>query len=476
MELLRYQLDELESAKLSTPDEDLRLAEEQEALSRAAEHRAAAALAHELLAGEEQVCDRLGHVVARVAGHPPLASLHSRLRSLAAELADAAEEARSLAESLEDDPERLAEVTERRALLHELRRKYGGQAPPSPAAPTAQGAAGPGSRAGQVRSSGGLEEVFQWRQAAEARLEKLESLSEEASRLASEHSAALAQLAAAAGELGRARREAAGRLGRAVEVELRRLAMPRAHFSVQVGGPGLASIEGSDFEQVGAPSREPSSSHEHADEDMGELSGENVCFLFAANAGEAKMPLAKVASGGELARVMLALRLVLLAGAGPLDAASEACGVAGGEGSGGRPGDGGERLGSPEGHWTEPAGPGTLVFDEVDAGIGGEAALAVGRALAELGERYQVVVVTHLPQVAAFAKSQIVVSKSERAGRTVATAAPVSGDERVVELSRMLSGQPGSKTARLHAEELLRTAAGGPSAGFGAGGPRARRR
>src|ERR1019366_1884665 len=114
------------------------------------------------------------------------------------------------------------------------------------------------------------------------------------------------------------------------------------------------------------------------------------------------------------ARAMLALRLVLLA-RGP------------------RTGD--------------APGPATLVFDEVDAGIGGEAALAVGQALAQLGRQYQVVVVTHLAQVAAFADAQVAVSKVDQDGRSVARAEAVTGRERVVELSRMLSGQPDSATA-----------------------------
>ena len=101
----------------------------------------------------------------------------------------------------------------------------------------------------------------------------------------------------------------------------------------------------------------------------------------------------------------------------------------------------------------------TLVFDEVDAGIGGEAAVAVGRALAALAAHHQVLVVTHLPQVAAFANRQILVQKTERGGRTIATAEVLDDGARVVELSRMLSGQPGSVTAHDHAEELLAAAA-----------------
>ncbi|HEX6596086.1 MAG TPA: hypothetical protein VF045_04075, partial [Acidimicrobiales bacterium] len=149
---------------------------------------------------------------------------------------------------------------------------------------------------------------------------------------------------------------------------------------------------------------------------------DDVTFLLAANAGSPPLPLAKVASGGELARTMLALRLAL----GPQDG----------------------------------PGPGTIVFDEVDAGIGGQAALAVGRALAEVAEDRdrQVLVVTHLPQVAAFADAQVAVSKEERDGVTVAGARILSAEERVVELSRMLSGQPSSATARDHAQELLTSA------------------
>jgi DNA repair protein RecN (Recombination protein N) len=102
-----------------------------------------------------------------------------------------------------------------------------------------------------------------------------------------------------------------------------------------------------------------------------------------------------------------------------------------------------------------------MVFDEVDAGVGGEAAVAVGRALAELADRHQVLVVTHLAQVAAFADRHLVVRKEERAGRTVAGVAAVTGEQRVVELARMLSGRPGSATARRHAEELLSAAGEG---------------
>ncbi|WP_421120068.1 hypothetical protein ACE2AJ_01550 [Aquihabitans daechungensis] len=145
--------------------------------------------------------------------------------------------------------------------------------------------------------------------------------------------------------------------------------------------------------------------------------GDDVTFTLAANPGSSAGPLAKVASGGELARAMLALRLVL------------------------------------------SVAPPVLVFDEVDAGIGGSAALAVGRSLAALGADHQVLVVTHLPQVAAFADAQINVVKAVVDGSTVASAAPLDADDRVIELSRMLSGTPDSERVQEAAHELLELAA-----------------
>lgn len=377
MEFLRYQLTELNAAAIAGPAEDDELADEQDRLAGAASHRAAANAAHEALAGDEQVLDRLGHILAELSGHAPLDGLHDRLRGTVAELSDVGAELRQMAESLEDDPERLARVSERRAFLHELRRKY----------------AGPG---------GDLAAVLTFASETAARLSELESLESVASDLERRHEVALSELKAASREIGDNRRAAAVALGRAVEKELRRLAMPRARFDVQVGSGG---------------------------EELSDLAGDDVTFLLAANPGEPLLPLSKVASGGELARAMLALRLVLLRSAG-------------------------RKVVTPD---SGPAGPYTLVFDEVDAGIGGEAAVAVGRALAQLGRDYQVLVVTHLAQVAAFAQSQVAVKKGESGERALASAVAVEGQERVIELSRMLSGQPDSRTARLHAEELLRS-------------------
>ena len=188
--------------------------------------------------------------------------------------------------------------------------------------------------------------------------------------------------------VGRRRREAGPELAAAVEAELRNLAMPHVSVAVEVG--------------------------DHPDDHP----GDRVQFLLAANPGAPLLPLTRVASGGELARAMLALRLVLSAAS------------------------------------ADHQSPRTLVFDEVDAGIGGAAAQAIGDALAQLGRTHQVLVVTHLAQVAAAADVQISVAKTVSEGRTFAAAAPISGEERIAEIARMLSGS-GSDSALNHARELL---------------------
>ena len=375
-ELLRHALAEIGAASLQGPDEDVELAEEEDRLAEAAGYREAAAGALAALdAGEAPggagAVDRLGEAASLLGGRPALSTLAGRLTTLQTEAADVASELRAVLETWEDDPARLAEVRARRQLLRDLARKY--------AAPASSGRGGPD-----------VDGVAAYEATARRRLEEIESAGDRAGALERDLAAVTAEMEAEQAVVGAARRAAAPELARAVESRLRQLAMPRARLEVQVGA---------------------------------EDPGDDVSILLGANPGEPVLPLAKVASGGELARAMLALRLVL----------SEA--------------------------------PPTMVFDEVDAGVGGEAALSVGRALAELAARHQVLVVTHLPQVAAFATRQLVVRKDERGGRTAATVEAVEGEDRVVELARMLSGRPGSATARRHAEELLGTAGAGGRSG-----------
>jgi len=354
IDLLRYQLEELERANLQDPDEDETLSEVEDTLADAAAHREAAMRVVTQLTDDGGALDGVRSAQASLGARAPFAGAASRLKAVAAELDDIASELRGAAESIEEDPLRLDQVRERRQLLVELRRKYGDT----------------------------LADVIAERESIGDRLRELESYAQRAADLEALRADARREERRAAAALGAARRAEAPRLAAAVESHLGALALPKARLGVEVGD-------------------DP---------------GDEVRFLLAANPGSPLLPLTKVASGGELARTMLALRLVL--------------------------------SGAPE----------TLVFDEVDAGVGGEAAVAVGRALAELGQDHQVFVVTHLPQVAAFADTQVQVAKRVRKGVTVTGAQVLSAEERVVELSRMLAGRADSSSARAHASELLAAA------------------
>jgi DNA repair protein RecN (Recombination protein N) len=360
-DLLRYQLEEIEQAEIVDPEEDERLAAEEDGLAQAATRREAARVALATLVGEDEapgveavaIVDRLGDAAAQLGSGAGVATLRERLLALQAEAGDVAGELRDVVERWEEDPERLEAVRARRQLLRELCRKYGA----TPA------------------------EVIDFGREAARRLAQLDALDTDADELQHRRDEAAAALAAARAELAAARRAAAPGLAASVQDRLRSLAMARARLSIDVSPDGA-----------------------------------DVAIGLGANPGEPVLPLAKVASGGELARTMLALRLVL----------SDA--------------------------------PPTMVFDEVDAGIGGEAALSVGRALSELARGHQVLVVTHLAQVAAFAGRQLAVRKEVVASRTRARVAELDREDRAVELARMLSGRPDSDTARRHAEELLREA------------------
>ena len=356
VDLLRYQLEEIATSAIEDPDEEARLEHDERLLADADEHRDALSLAHDDL--ERDASDATGAAIARL-DTTPFDDLATRARAVQAELGELAREVRIAGEAIVADPERLADVRARRQLLRDLCRKYGAT----------------------------LTDVLVYRDEIARRLEELEGHDARVAALVEAQARVERTMGDAALRLRRERRRAAGPLGTQVTEHLHELAMPAARFEVEVAD-GEATEDGVD----------------------------DVTFLLAANAGESARPLARAASGGELSRAMLAVRVVL----------SEA--------------------------------PPVLVFDEVDAGIGGEAGLAVGRALATLGGRHQVLCVTHLPQVAAFADAQLIVSKRDEGGRTVASAALALDDARVSELSRMLAGVGASAHARRHAEELLEQA------------------
>ena len=352
IDLLTYQVNEIEAANIVDADEDVRLDHQEDLLAAASAHREAAAKVVSLLDSDSVVLEALSAALAELQGRKPFSDLSERLGSIVEELTDVAGEARDRVETIQDDPEQLELLRQRRALLRELRRKYGAD----------------------------LAEVTNYGQTVAQRLEELRSHDERAVALDSKLVSIREELAAEQSKVLSARRVAAPELAAAVEQHLTGLAMPAASVEVKVDGPA----------------------------------GTDVSLWLAANAGHDLLPLAKVASGGELARAALALRMVLT------------------------------------------VGPPTLVFDEVDAGIGGQAANTVAQSLASLAVDHQVLVVTHLAQIAAAADQHLCVTKAEVDGATVSVAQLLDHESRIVELSRMLSGSPDSQAAHSHAVELLR--------------------
>ncbi|MBJ7905403.1 DNA repair protein RecN [Streptomyces sp. DSM 110735] len=246
--------------------------------------------------------------------------------------------------------------------------------------------------------------VLSWAEQGAARLTELDGDDERITELTAERDALGAELGALAEQLTTARTEAAERFAAAVTAELASLAMPHARVSFDIR-------QTEDPEGVEAGGRTVAYGPSGVDE---------VELLLAPHPGAPPRPIAKGASGGELSRVMLAVEVVF-AGTDPVP---------------------------------------TYLFDEVDAGVGGKAAVEIGRRLAKLARTAQVVVVTHLPQVAAFADRQLLVEKTNEGSVTRSGVKVLEGEDRVRELSRMLAGQEDSEAARAHAEELLATARG----------------
>ena len=361
IDLLRFQVDEIESAALADGDEDLRLSSEEDLLSRATSFRESLSGTYDLIVEDQGVRDKLGLASTILGGSAqvgPLAEVAGRLEALLAEVDDLAAELRRSAETIDEDPERLQVIRQRRQLLVDLRRKYGDS----------------------------LADVITYAGEARRRLDDLESHSSRVSELTTARIKASDAFARAAAAVGRARRTAAPQLAKEIQARLRHLALPHAEISIAIAGDETTDV-------VDA--------------------GSDVAILISTNPGSPLAPLTKVASGGELARTMLAVRLVL----------------------------------SDE--------PSTMVFDEVDAGIGGAAALAVAQALAELGHQHQVFAVTHLAQVAAAATTHVVVSKDVVGRATFGRAARVVGEDRVIEVARMLSGGVADESARKHATDLI---------------------
>ncbi|HEY6065704.1 MAG TPA: DNA repair protein RecN [Thermoanaerobaculia bacterium] len=368
LETIEFQIGEIEAASPGENEEE-ELAYERERLLHADRIRRAGETALEALSeGERSAADRLGEAArafAELAAIDPREAVRrEEVEDVKRRVADLAAAARDAATGIESDPERLTAVESRLEKLSRLKRKYG----PSLADARAR-----------------LAELS-------AERDELTNIDDALERRQREEEVAASAFRRDAAALSAKRAAAAPRFSSAVEKELGGLALEKAKFRVALSSAG------------------------GGDDGPRKTGLERASFLFQPNPGEAERPIERIASGGELSRLQLAVHSV-----------------------------GASRAGRRR----------TLVFDEVDAGIGGRTAESVGRKLRKLAERDQVLCVTHVPQIAALADRHFLAEKREVRGRTVATVAGLEGRDRVAEIARMLAGEKVPDTALKHAAALL---------------------
>jgi DNA repair protein RecN (Recombination protein N) len=329
-----------------------------------------------------------------------LSELQKRIEDMYYEAEDIAGELRSYRDGLTYNPMRQQAIDERLALLYKLKRKYCETAP--------GGAVSAGDAAHHEGAAHPEDAMLAYRTSAEAEIEALSNIEENRENLKAVIAALEKDVASRAGVLRQKRTAAAGTLGQRITGILKRLGMPNARFSPSVTARTQAGQDGRTTVVCGP------------------WGAEEVEFLISANTGEPLKDLSRIASGGELSRVMLAIKSVL-------SSSGASCG-------------GGASSGSDSVE--------TLIFDEIDAGIGGEVALAVGEYLEKMGESRQIFCVTHLASIAVRAGNHFKVEKRTEDGRTFTGVGPLSADGRKKEIARMLSGD-GSKAALAHADDLI---------------------
>ncbi|HML51513.1 MAG TPA: DNA repair protein RecN [Propionicimonas sp.] len=371
LDLLRFGLAEIATVD-PQPGEDIALAIEANRLQAVDDLRQAVAIAAAALAGDDDDFTGAGDALTLTAAarkaleavtdrDPELAPIADELAGASAALADVASSLSSYLAGLDADPLRLEWIAGRRAELAHLTRKYGAS----------------------------VDEVLTWAEQSARRATLLDSGDARVEQLQSQVAELDERLAASAGRIRTLREAAATELASRVAAELRALAMPKARLIFE-----LKPVE------------------------LGPNGTDQANLLFSANPGSVPGPLGKVASGGELSRVRLALEVVLA----------------------------GETTGE------------TFVFDEVDAGVGGAVALEIGRRLARLSKTSQVIVVTHLAQVAAFADRHVQVSKADDGSVTTSGVRIVDGEDRLAVLAQMMGGLDSSESALAHARELWASA------------------
>jgi DNA repair protein RecN (Recombination protein N) len=371
VDLWSFQKKEIESARLEA-GEDQKLETEKRILANAEKLYAAAMGAYDVLYDSEgSASSNLGlarkqiEEIARF--DTKFEELLASLQAAKAAIEDVSATVRDYAEGIDASPERLAQVEDRLAQFDRLKRKYGGS----------------------------VDEVIAYGEEVARKLSEVENREEIALELKKQMAAAAESYLGAARSISRKRYTAARELQKLVEAEINQLAM-KAQFKIEVAGaddPQNWTASGFD----------------------------NVAYLIATNAGEPLKPIEQIASGGELSRVMLALKATVESGKKA-------------------------RAGVQR----------TLVFDEIDTGIGGRAAEAVGKRLKGLAKTNQVLCITHLPQIASFADHHYLIEKKESAGRTRTSVRLLRTEERAEEIARMLSGAKLTETSRQHAEQLLK--------------------
>jgi len=354
LDLYTFQANEIDEAEILDLSEDERLREEELLLGDASGNQEIADLIAEALGSDGRLDSELSDILRRIHGRESLQDLERKVTGVLHDVTAIASDARNLAEAIDASPERLTQVQYRRTLLTGLRRKYGET----------------------------LEMVIAHRDSIQKKIDQIEGSKERIQKIEQQLTELQQEILAEEEKVGTARRSAAPKLANGICLHMRKLALPNAEIEITVGSG----------------------------------SGQEVELLVSLNKGMPLQPLSKIASGGELARTMLSLRLIL------------------------------------------SNDPSTAIFDEVDAGIGGQVALAVGAALGDLAAERQVLVVTHLAQVAAFADTHILVTKTETDQGVEVGVGQLDTDERVIEISRMLSGSPESESAQRHAKELLSAA------------------
>jgi DNA repair protein RecN (Recombination protein N) len=386
VDLWMFQKREIEEAKLQ-PGEDERLETEKRVLANAEKIYNAAMQAFDLLyEGDASTSASLRSAQKQITElaryEPKFQEALAALETARISVEDVGATVRDYAGGIQASPEHLADVEDRLASLDRLKRKYG---------PT-------------------LDHAISFGADVARKLSEIENKDEILRQLRAEMAKAATEYLRAARELSKNREQAAHKLEKLVEAEINDLAM-KSEFRIEIT---TVEAEGN-WSQTGI---------------------DQVVYMIATNPGEPLRPLEHIASGGELSRVMLALKVSVESGPTGKDRVA--------------------RTLLPAKARARPAAQRTMVFDEIDTGIGGRAAEAVGRKLKSLARSNQVLCVTHLPQIATFADYHYVIEKKERSGRTRTTIRLVSGEERTEEVARMLSGAKLTDTSRKHAEQMIK--------------------